>query len=420
MLMNGKIIGDLRFTVNEFFTRSSEKFILIGKINENNLSVIASGCHFTYIQESSSKNVINCTIKVRNFFVSAEGNLVKPKGKLYFGVDVVNVPETLGVIVNSPMGNLQIAHFKDIFTKFNNVIRNFDSPIITSIFELEFFPDGRTKVKDIHDKFKIIVKNFLKITSFAYLNNHQAVCYHVYGKNDKGQSALLLSELRSSFVTTTSTPHLTCDAHSSNFINEAWNGFTKKGFSEELEKNHGFNSALYWLVESTMSSYFEPKFIDACTCLETLMDRFHSKNQTDLILDENSFKDLRKVLEKKASEWLVDKNIKPVDRNSVYENLGSIGRRSFIDKASSLIDSLKVDIGDITTTIDDVVKIRNKITHTGVSSVFDTDYVWKTYKDLMSILVRIFLAMIDDHGLYKDPWQGEWINFDEKRLNGQQ
>jgi hypothetical protein len=38
----------------------------------------------------------------------------------------------------------------------------------------------------------------------------------------------------------------------------------------------------------------------------------------------------------------------------------------------------------------------------------------------MSIIVRIFLAMIEYEGRYLDPWQDEWINFKEKRLqNGQ-
>jgi len=182
----------------------------------------------------------------------------------------------------------------------------------------------------------------LKITSLAYLNNHQAVCFQAYEKNENDQSHLIISELRSSFVITTLTPHLTCDAHSSNFINDAWNAFSNKAFSEELEKNYGFNSALYWLIESTTGKYFEPKFIDACTCLETLMDRFHSKNHTDFILDEISFKDLRKILEKKAAEWLKDKQVNSVDRNSTYENLGMIGRRSFNDKANLLIEDLKL------------------------------------------------------------------------------
>lgn len=226
----------------------------------------------------------------------------------------------------------------------------------------------------------------------------------------------LFRKLSSPSVTTAITPHITNEAHSSNFINEAWNAFSNKGFSKELENSYGFNSALYWLLESTTNSYFEPKFIDACTCLETLMDRFHTRNHTNFILDENSFKDLKKVLEKRASEWLIAKQVNSVDRNSIYENLGMIRRRSFTDKANLLIKDLKLNIGDLTTTIDDVVKIRNKITHTGISSVLDIDYQWKTYNDLMSILVRIFLAMVDYDGQYLDPWQDEWINFREKRL----
>src|SRR6266540_2123272 len=305
MLMNGTIIGDLQFTVRELFTHSwSEHFILVGKINENNLTLIASGCHFTKTHEDSSTNIIDSTIKVRKVFVSPERNLLVPKGKLSFGVGVVNVSETFQVIVDTPMGKLQIAHFKDIFKKFENLLRNFETPIITSVLEMETVPNGSTKTKDIIDKFKDIVENFLKITSFAQLNNHEAVYFHIYEKDQNEQRHLLISELSSPSVTTTLTPQLTNVAHSSYFINSAWNSFSKKGYSKELEKNYGFNSALYWLIESAVNNFFEPKFIDACTCLETLMDRLHSKNHTEFILDENTFNDLRVELKNRASKWL--------------------------------------------------------------------------------------------------------------------
>jgi hypothetical protein len=423
MLMNGAIIGHLQFTVEQIFSRSwSEQFILIGKINENNLTIIASGCHFNSVHESSSSNIIDCTIRVRKVYVSPERNLRVPKGKLYFGIGVVNVSETFRVMVDTPMGNLQIAHFKDIFVKFKNLLVNFEAPLITSVLELETVPDGKSKMKDIVDKFKNIVEEFLKITSFSQLNNHQAVYYHVYEKTRNESGHLLISELKSPSVSTTLTPHITNVAHSSYFINDAWSAFSKKGYSKKLEKDYGFNSAFYWLLESAINNSFEPKFIHACTCLETLMDRFHSKNHTDFILDKKSFKDLRKELEKRASEWLIDKQVNSLDRNLINENLAAIRRRSFKDKVNLLIEDLKVNISDLTTSFEDVVKIRNKITHTGtaISSILDIDFQWKKYNDLMSIIIRIFLAMIEYEGRYLDPWQDEWINFKEKRLqNGQ-
>ncbi len=420
MLMNGTIIGDLQFTVRELFTHSwSEHFILVGKINENNLTLIASGCHFTKTHEDSSTNIIDSTIKVRKVFVSPERNLLVPKGKLSFGVGVVNVSETFQVIVDTPMGKLQIAHFKDIFKKFENLLRNFETPIITSVLEMETVPNGSTKTKDIIDKFKDIVENFLKITSFAQLNNHEAVYFHIYEKDQNEQRHLLISELSSPSVTTTLTPQLTNVAHSSYFINSAWNSFSKKGYSKELEKNYGFNSALYWLIESAVNNFFEPKFIDACTCLETLMDRLHSKNHTEFILDENTFNDLRVELKNRASKWLNFRKVDPVDRKSIYENLSIIQRRSFKDKANLLTKHLNINISDLDTKFDDIVKIRNEITHTGLPSILDFNNQWRTYQDFMSILVRMFLAIIDYDFDYFDPWQGKWIKFKEMCINSQ-
>ena len=413
MLMNGGIIGDLRFKVEQVFTLSrSERFILVGKVNENNLTIIASWCHFTNIHEDSSTNIIDCRIKVRKIFVSPERNLLVPKGKLYFDVGVVNVSETFRVIVDTPMGKLQIAHFKDIFVKFNNLLRNFETPIITSKLEMETVPNGETKTKDI-------VENFLKITSFAQLNNHQAVYFHIYENDRKEKRHLLISELLSPTVTTTLTPELTNPAHSSYFINSAWNSFSKKGYSKQLEKDYGFNSALYWLIESAVNNFFEPKFIDACTCLETLMDRFHSKNHTEFILDESTFNDLREELKNTASEWLNLRKVDALDRKSIYENLSLIQRRSFKDKANLLTEHLNINISDLDTKFDDIVKIRNEITHTGLSSILDFNTQWRTYQDFMSILVRIFLAIIDYDFDYFDPWQGKWIKFKEMCINSQ-
>jgi hypothetical protein len=75
---------------------------------------------------------------------------------------------------------------------------------------------------------------------------------------------------------------------------------------------------------------------------------------------------------------------------------------------------LKDDRIDVMIKFDDIVKIRNKITHTGLSSILDFNYQWRTYQDFMSILVRIFFAIIDYDFDYFDPWQGKWIKFKEK------
>lgn len=66
---------------------------------------------------------------------------------------------------------------------------------------------------------------------------------------------------------------------------------------------------------------------------------------------------------------------------SIYQNLVMIRRRSYKDKTHLLITDLKINIGDLNTTIDGVIKIRNKLTHTGVGSVLDFNYQWKTYND---------------------------------------
>jgi hypothetical protein len=58
--------------------------------------------------------------------------------------------------------------------------------------------------------------------------------------------------------------------------------------------------------------------------------------------------------------------------------------------------------------------VRNKITHQGRSALDNLEQLskaFKVYDALMSILVRVFLAMLKYDKQYKDIWLGKWISF---------
>ena len=251
MLMNGIITGDLEFESAELFNPLDyQLFLVVGKININSRKLIASGCYFTRTTISHSTKLAKSIIRVRKLFVSPEGNLLIPHRELLIKAGVVNISKTFRVMVQTPMGILQIAHFKGVYEKFENILKNFESPIISSILELKTDANGTTRLKDIVDRVKEIIDNFLKITSLSQLKNHQTVYYHVYEKTESGGGRLLLSELAMPSIGTTSGPELTNVAHSSEFIKAAWTGFSKSGYTSALEKKYGFDSGLYWLIES--------------------------------------------------------------------------------------------------------------------------------------------------------------------------
>lgn len=153
VLLNGIITGEIEFEASPLFSNFlSRQFILIGKIDRNNLTLIASGCFFAKVNHSLSKGIVTATIHSRKLFVSPEGNLVTPKREVYLSAGAVNVSETFRVIVESAMGQLQIAHQPDVFQKFENLIRNFKTPIITSVLELITKPSG-TKMRVIIEQF---------------------------------------------------------------------------------------------------------------------------------------------------------------------------------------------------------------------------------------------------------------------------
>jgi len=118
------------------------------------------------------------------------------------------------------------------------------------------------------------------------------------------------------------------------FIASAW-----KGYFEDIDKKYGFTLALEWYLDSWSSSILESQFLSASTCLEMLMDNFHSINHSEYILPEEKFskfqKQIRNFVKKNAESFGFDAST----RGLIYENLGqSLNRRTFVNKAELLLN----------------------------------------------------------------------------------
>lgn len=74
MLQNGKIIGNLDFLTYhskiDSYVSQMKNFTLIGKLQENNVNIIAEKCYLTSL--SSSMNIDNSKITVNGKFDSGE------------------------------------------------------------------------------------------------------------------------------------------------------------------------------------------------------------------------------------------------------------------------------------------------------------------------------------------------------------
>lgn len=79
-----------------------------------------------------------------------------------------------------------------------------------------------------------------------------------------------------------------------------------------------------------------------------------------------------------------------------------------------LLNYWGISYSDTGITLDEIIRIRNKITHEGkyyIHKKNDFMHLTKVYDGLMTILTRIFLATLSYSKQYQDPWLDKWITF---------
>jgi hypothetical protein len=224
------------------------------------------------------------------------------------------------------------------------------------------------------------------------------------------QEKLIFRKLSNPKIKSPKSYPITSIGYSNEFIITAWSGYCK-----ELDDIYGFNIALEWLIESVIPDISETKFLAATTCFEMLMDKFNSQNETEFILNRETFKEFYSIMKKQASDELKFRGINRIYRCDIYNALRGINRRSYVDKAKTLIDYWGILFDDTGITLDEIKDVRNDITHRGKYSKEGEEgltQVIKTYHGLMTILIRIFLAMLGYDKYYQDPFmEGKWIEF---------
>gem|GEM_PF-1490873 len=425
VLKNGKISGDLSFPNCDptllKFCNQMKPFTLEGKDDNDTNIVVENGVMTTVVEEAASTGYsISSKFDARKVLLCPESQVTKPNGDILIHFGLLNVYQTFGVRVETNLGTLEIMSYNYATNgnkghnhpiELEKLMNSYGLSFVTSLLKISVKANGSKTLEQIVNTAKLIVQNFLKITSLSQVTWHDWVFLVVYDKveNNPNTAQPIFSEFDSPKVKVPALLRVAPLAYSNDFINAAW-----KGYSDKLEKMYAFDSALEWLVESNVTTLFETRFINATTCLEMLMDRFHSQNNTEFLLDEKTFKEFFCAIRKTASEFLKSRGVRQEIRNALYNSLRGSRRRSYKDKAIILLDHWGITYSDTGITIDDIKDIRNAITHTGryhASNQEEFSNAIRVYHGIMTILIRIFLAMLDYHEYYHDPWQDRWIRF---------
>jgi len=386
--------------------RNLESFTITGT-EEGGSQIIAEKCFIEKV-DMGENNLV--TFNPNKVIYDKENLESKPEEKILLQFALMNVHQTFRVTAESELGTLYLNQFKGI-EEAEETIKTHNISAITSSISIEVASDYEN-LEELRKKGLDIVYDFLKITSLAQTTWHSIASFGIYKKKDEsdGYSRVYFEILSPK----TKSPRLfgiTNQAHSSQFISNAW-----KGHSKEIEEDYGFTFALEWYIDSWSAFVLESKYLSATTCMELLIEKFHNKNNTEFILDENKFSEFRESIREYAKDKLTKMEIEKPIRGAIYENFNEgLNRRAYRTKIEMLIDFWKIKYDDLGIELKDIIRIRNEIIHKGRYE--DNDDLLRVFSGLVTIILRIFLAMLKYDGLYFDFVRQDWIKFEEVRTS---
>jgi len=185
---------------------------------------------------------------------------------------------------------------------------------------------------------------------------------------------------------------------------------TYPNYTDNLDTDLGFYFAVEWYLESLNRRLLESKYLGLFTVLETFIYRFATtqKPPKEFILVKNDFKrfndELGKLMKKHCDTLgICDKRL----RGALKSNLKCLNRYSFKDNLTMFLGHYKIGYSDIVKNSKDLrvlKEVRDNIIHRGISER-DFDDLIEAYDKVMALVQRIFLAVLNYEGSYRN-----WIN----------
>jgi len=236
-------------------------------------------------------------------------------------VSITNMYKTFRVILDGPLGTMQIAHEPDI-DDLEQLMRYQKISLVTSYVEI--FAEGSTGklVRELIHDVEDVTRGFLSITRLAQTCWHDWCNIRIYEKDETGERFQLLAiKMRVPWKKPPVDRGITNVAHSDLFIRNAY-----ASYNTELETKHGFETAIHWYVESNAGEVIETKYLLACTCLELLTDRLAKQRGEEFILDKATFKELYQFLKEKLLSWSIEKGVPESKRKLTEQTLLGLNR----------------------------------------------------------------------------------------------
>ncbi len=377
------------------------KFGLEGVEKKNGFKLTVSNCYF-------ARRTAGSTVLKGEFVAS--GVILKPdilESKIekpgIIVVSVTNMHKTFRVIVDGPLGKMQIAHDKNI-DAMETLMNTQHISLVTSDIQIFIDKPYGKSVRELFEDVRDTVNGFLNITRLAQTCWHDWCSIAVYEKDTIEQATLVALKIRTPWRKAPSTLGLTNPAHSDIFIRKGYEGYRKA-----LEVEHGFESALHWYIESNATEALESKYLLACTSMELLVDRLAKQLNGESVIPRDSFKKLSAVIRKAIHSWFSESGTVDGKQEQIQLSVQALNRPSLRSKIESLLNKWNVKYNDLDLNLQDIINTRNQITHTGMSQ---SKRLTEEYLKLYVVLTRVFLSMLRYDDDYYDWVHGAWRHQD--------
>jgi len=411
-MQNGRLVGEIKASSTTYrifydLLHSFKEFKLSGR-DDSGSRIVVDHCYLIKLTDSIDSTV-SAKFNAFEAILNPERLEDRPDNKLVAIFALLNVDETFKVKVDTQLGELYLQHIKG-YKDMLSLIKTLGVSGITAVAKI-FVEKSDTSLtfKEILSNLTEVVESFLCITRLADTCYHEWCSVGIYKKMKNSEDyEQVLYKMRKPKIKPPSYRRLTNPAHSSIFYESAYAGY--KGREKELNELYDFNIALEWYIEANIASVLESQYLMLCTCLELLVDRYQTKTNTEFIMEQDVFKNhILPVLTKTSREIMKKLELTSDQRKEIYMKLKGLNRRSFRSGIESLLDHLKVKYDDLFDDLDGIIRIRNKITHSGIYD--DINELSSTFNRLYVLLTRIFLSILNYEHDYFDWTKHDWVDF---------
>jgi hypothetical protein len=279
--------------------------------------------------------------------------LVDTKCDLHFQVGILNFYSLHDLSIQTEMGVIQTKNL--LSDEELAIVKNAFIPYISTVFITQI-NNYEKNWESIKEELMISIQKVLELSSLALATEH-TWCYLKIYSGEPSESSFAYSEIKNT-LPRIPTSHETIDAsHLQDFLNKSY-----QIYDDELNNKYNFSAALKWYLDSTSLRYDIMKYISASTAFESILDRYIGDEE--YIIEKQTFKVVVAKLKQTLEHELKGK-IESQDFNLLSPSLENINRRSYRSKAKKLLQSLGILDTEAKEALEDIISVRNKITHTG-------------------------------------------------------